>query len=86
MLRAMRRSARAPVTCVTQAAAWCFVLALQSGMRAGELCGLRWNDVRSDHVLLHAGKTKSGLARAVPLTLPQQATIPKRYLLLPRWA
>jgi len=68
MLRAMQWSTRAPVTSATQAVAWCFVLALQSGMRAGELCGLRWDDVRADHVLLHAGKTKSGLARAVPLT------------------
>lgn len=60
---------------VSQAVAWCFVLALQTGMRAGELCGLAWVDVRPDHVLLHAGKTKTGRARQVPLSPTAQRTI-----------
>ncbi len=67
MLRAMGWSARKPVRSVSQAVAWCFVVALQTGMRAGELCGLRWEDVRADHVVLHAGKTKTGKGRDVPL-------------------
>jgi len=75
MLRAMKWSRHAPVRCVSQAVGWCFVLALQTGMRAGELCGLRWEDVRTDHVLLHAGKTKSGKARAVPLTRTAQRSL-----------
>lgn len=41
MLRVMGWSSRAPVRSVAQAVAWCFVLALQTGMRAGELCGLQ---------------------------------------------
>ena len=27
---------------------------------------MRWDDVRDDHVLLHAGKTKTGKARQLP--------------------
>jgi len=75
MLRAMHWSRRAPVRSKTQAMAWCFVLALQTGMRLGELCGLRWDDVCADHVLLRSGKTKSGKARAVPLTRTAQRCI-----------
>jgi len=68
MLRAMGWSRRAPVRSVSQAVAWCFVAALQTGMRAGELCGLGWEDVRGDYVVLHAGRTKTGKGREVPLT------------------
>ena len=68
MLRAMGWSRRAPVRSVSQAVAWCFVAALATGMRAGELCGLRWADVRADYVVLHAGKTKTGKGREVPLS------------------
>lgn len=75
MLRAMGWRSRAPVRAVAQAAAWCFVLALQTGMRAGELCGLAWADVRADYVLLHAGRTKTGKARQVPLSPGAQRTL-----------
>lgn len=75
MLRAMGWGTRAPVRSVSQAVAWCFVLALQTGMRAGELCGLRWKDVAADHVQLHAGKTKTGKARQVPLMFAAQRAI-----------
>ncbi len=68
MLRVLGWSMRKPVRSVAQAVAHCFVAALQTGMRAGELCGLRWEDVADDHVQLHAGKTKTGKARQVPLT------------------
>lgn len=67
MLRAMGWSALKPVRSVSHAVGWCFVVALQTGMRAGELCGLQWADVRADHVVLHAGKTKTGKGREVPL-------------------
>lgn len=75
MLRALGWSARAPVRSVSVAVAQCFVAALQTGMRAGELCGLRWADVADDHVQLHAGKTKTGKARQVPLTPAARRTI-----------
>lgn len=75
MLRAMGWLGRAPVRSVAQAVGWCFVLALQTGMRAGELCGLRWQDVRGDFVVLHAGKTKTGKGREVPLSLTARRSI-----------
>lgn len=53
-------------TTATQALAHCFIAALQTGMRAGELCALRWDDVHNDYCVLHTSKTGAG--RAVPLT------------------
>lgn len=57
---------RKPARSVSQAVANAFLLALLTGMRAGEICALRWNDVRADHCLLHTSKTGKG--RGVPLT------------------
>lgn len=57
------------VSSMSQAASVCFAVALMTGMRAGELCSLRWEDVQADHVRLQAraqgGKTGK---RDVPLT------------------
>jgi integrase len=64
MLRALGHGG--PVRSVSQAVAMCFLAALATGMRAGELCGLRWDDVRADHVRLLV--TKNGSARDVPLS------------------
>jgi len=50
---------------VMQAVAMCFLMALLTGMRAGELCGLTWANVRADHV--HLPMTKNGKPRNVPL-------------------
>ena len=55
-----------PSRTVSQAVAACFLVALSTGMRAGELCGLRWLDVKGDHVTLRM--TKNGTARDVPLS------------------
>lgn len=55
-----------PVRSVSQAVAACFLLALATGMRAGELCGLTWANVRADHVTLPI--TKNGKRRDVPLS------------------
>ncbi len=67
MLRAMGHArAGAPVRTVSQAAAMAFLLALSTGMRAGEICSLTWDDVRPDHVRLPM--TKNGTARDVPLS------------------
>lgn len=74
ILRALRWG-RGPVRSVSCAVANCFLLALQTGMRAGELCGLEWGDVRADFVILHAGKTKTGKGRNVPLTPTARRTI-----------
>ena len=72
MLRALGWS-RGPVRSVSHAVANCFLSALQTGMRAGELCGLRWDDVRADHCTLHTSKTGKG--RDVPLTPTTLRTI-----------
>lgn len=64
MLRALRYGW--PVRTVGQAVAACFLLALATGMRAGELCALTWADVRDDYVVLHTSKTGAG--RHVPLS------------------
>jgi integrase len=53
------------VRTVQQAAAITFVLALMTGMRAGELCGLKPGDVMPDHLKIRSGKTGK---RDVPLT------------------
>jgi integrase len=55
-----------PVRTVSQAVAMAFLAALATGMRAGELCGLTWENVRGDHVVLPM--TKNGKMRRVPLS------------------
>jgi integrase len=55
----------APVT-YTQQAAWCFLFAIETGMRAGEITRMEWKDVYDNHV--HLPKTKNGASRDVPFT------------------
>ena len=57
-----------PVRSVSQAVAYAFLLALATGMRAGEICSLRWSRVRPDYVMLLAEETKTAKARNVPLS------------------
>lgn len=64
-----------PVRSVGQAVAVCFLTALRTGMRAGELCGLEWGDVFPTHCRLHI--TKNGSARDVPLSRRARAHIEK---------
>lgn len=64
MLRGMKYGP--DVRNLTQAVAVCFLAALSTGMRAGELCGLTWARVFDDHV--HLPTTKNGKARNVPLS------------------
>lgn len=66
MLRALGYTRRRPVRTVAQAVASAFLLALSTGMRAGEVTGLTWDRVRGDHVRLL--ETKNGSARDVPLS------------------
>ncbi|MBI2307552.1 MAG: tyrosine-type recombinase/integrase [Rhodocyclales bacterium] len=65
MLESMGYRPRGPVRSVSQAVAVCFLVALRSGMRAGELCGLTWDRVAEDHCELPVTKTTP---RDVPLT------------------
>jgi integrase len=53
------------VRTVAQSVAVCFLTALRTGMRAGELTGLNWDRVEVDHVILPITKTKP---RKVPLS------------------
>lgn len=63
MLRSMRYD-RKPVRSVTGAVTCCFLLALRTGMRAGEICSLPWSKVYSDYASID-GKTGK---RDIPLT------------------
>lgn len=60
------RGSKQPVRTVSQAVAVCFLAALLTGMRAGELCALRWDDIAEHHARLRTSKTGKG--RDVPLT------------------
>jgi integrase len=66
------------VRSVSQAVAYAFLLALATGMRAGEVCGLTWARVRPDYVTLPnlrqveeegKGTVKTGKGRDVPLSM-----------------
>jgi integrase len=65
LLAAMGYSPRRPVRSVAHAVAVCTLLALRTGMRAGELCGLTWDRVQGDFCVLPVTKT---VPRQVPLT------------------
>lgn len=65
MLRALGHNGKS-VRTVSQSVACCFLTALATGMRAGELCGLKWSDVHDTHC--HLPLTKNGSYRDVPLS------------------
>jgi len=72
MLRSLGwRSTGVPAT-TTQAIGRAFVFALQTGMRAGEICGLEWTDLQTHSIKIRDGKTG---ARTVPLTPTARRTI-----------
>ena len=58
--------ASGPIKSVSQAVAVCFLTALSTGMRSGELCGLTWANVYPTHCVLPV--TKNGKRRDVPLS------------------
>lgn len=65
ILKVMKYVPGAPVRYLSQSVAICFLIALRTGMRAGEMTGLTWDRVFSDHVDLPVTKTKR---RKVPLS------------------
>lgn len=75
MLGEMGYSPRLPIRTISQAAAVCFLVALRTGMRAGELCGLTWSRVHDGYCQLVM--TKNGKPRQVPLTPKALALIGK---------
>ncbi len=61
------------VKSVTQAVGCCFLLALRTGMRAGEICNLKWENLGDGYCDLPM--TKNGKARKVPITPKAQKVI-----------
>lgn len=51
-----------------QEAAVALLLSLETAMRAGEIVGMRWEDVALDRRIVRLPKTKNGDAREVPLS------------------
>ena len=51
------------------------VLAVETGMRRGELLGLRWKDVDLERRIAHLSVTKNGESRDVPLSSRAVATL-----------
>jgi integrase len=60
----------------SQTVAQMVLLALETGMRSGEICGLTWKHVHKTH--LHLPRTKNGQARDVAMTPAAQAIIALR--------
>lgn len=65
IVKALGYSPRQPVRTVSQSVALCFLLALRTGMRAGELCNLTWDKVHDGYCVLPSTKTNP---REVPLS------------------
>lgn len=65
MLRQFGYSPSKPITSVSQCVAVMFLLALRTGMRAGELCNLTWVNVHDKYCVLPKTKT---VKRDVPLS------------------
>lgn len=64
ILKAIGYQSSGPVKSISQAVGVCFLVALRTGMRAGELTGLKWGQVHAKFCELPVTKTK---ARDVPL-------------------
>lgn len=76
ILRTIKHAPAKPTRSVTQSVARAFLFAIRTGMRAGEICGLQWDDVHDDYATLH--DTKNGDARNVPLSRRAQRLISKQ--------
>lgn len=66
ILKEMGWSPYKPIKTLSQSMACAFRLALRSGMRAGELCNMKWEHIHKNYVYLPL--TKNGKSRNVPLT------------------
>ncbi len=66
MLRGLGYAPGKKVANTYQAVGVCLLLALRTGMRAGELCGMVWSNMRPSHYYLP--DTKNGTPRKVPLS------------------
>ena len=64
----LSHSAGADLTKLTARAFHAFLFAIETAMRAGEICGLRWDRVDLDRRVARLDHTKSGRPRDVPLS------------------
>lgn len=69
------RGRKHQVRSMSEAVAVCFLVALETGMRAGELCALTWSDIKEHHARLRADKVNATKGRDVPLTPVARRTI-----------
>ncbi|KGQ36839.1 site-specific integrase, partial [Gallibacterium genomosp. 1] len=56
-----------PITIQNRVAA-AMLFALETAMRAGEICNAKWQDLKMDKRLLHLPQTKNGHPRDIPLS------------------
>ncbi|MBZ0105584.1 MAG: site-specific integrase [Sulfuricella denitrificans] len=56
-----------PITAQSRAGA-ALLFAIETAMRAGEICGMKWSDVDLDRRVVHLPKTKNGYSRDVPMS------------------
>ena len=76
MLKQLGYSPLKPIISISQSVAVCFLLALRSGMRAGELCNLTWDKVHNNYCVLPKTKT---VPRDVPLSKKSMKLIHKMH-------
>lgn len=67
-MEALALSAGEDLTKATARAFQAFLFAIETGMRAGEIVGLRWEQVDLERRVAHLPKTKNGFPRDVPLS------------------
>jgi len=68
MLKVMDYLPNKQVRTITECVAVCMLSAIRTGMRAGELCGLTWENVHLAKKYVHLEITKNGNSRDVPLS------------------
>lgn len=73
MLRQLGHTPNKTPRTVSGAVALAFCLALRTGMREGEICSIKWQDVQPTWITLHTSKTGTG--RDVPLSAQARRTI-----------
>ncbi|MFM2465179.1 site-specific integrase [Paraburkholderia sp. RL17-368-BIF-A] len=68
MAKALGLTEDGPIETAQQYTALAFLLAIETGMRQGEIIGTVWRDVHLSQKYLHIPKSKNGDARDVPLS------------------
>src|ERR1700752_1856843 len=54
------------------------LIALHTGMRRGEICGLQWFDLNFERGLIHVRNTKNGKDRLIPMNATVRALLEER--------